>query len=465
MARESRVRGDSIDTVATAVQSAHPEFAAIVGDACVVSDPAVCQQHAVDGLAPGAVVYPQSAEQVAAVLKCAAEHDLTVIPCRNLTKIATGNPPRRYDIALSLKDLNRVWYYEPADLVVSVEPGMKFGDLQHLLSRHRLWLPLDPAGGDRATLGGILAANSAGPLRVHYGTPRDMTLGMKIATVDGKIVKTGGRVVKNVTGYDISKLMMGSYGTLGVIVEASFKLYPIPLGRVTFVLAAGTLEQARELRHALRRSPLEPMRAVWLDTEAAKLVRENHSAASEVSAPEIWIEAGGSPRVLERYARALEEIGRGASVSVERLQPETAEAAWPRMAGFRDTVVGPYPHSLAHLRAMVAPSAGEEFLRQAQTRAAQEKLRLASYALPSAGVVHLSLLEGAFDAARRFIEALRVVAISLGGSLVVEGCVPEVKSSADVWGSPGDDFDVMRKLKEAWDPKGVLSPGRFVGGL
>jgi len=441
----------------------HSEFTAIVGESCVVTDPAVCQQHAVDGRAPGAVVYPQSAEEVAAVLKCAADRSLAVIPCRTLTKIATGKPPRRYDVALSLKDLNRVWYYEPADLVVSVEPGMKFGDLQHLLSRNRLWLPLDPAGGARASLGGILAANSSGPLRVHYGTPRDMTLGMKIATTDGKIIKTGGRVVKNVTGYDISKLMIGSYGTLGVIVEASFKLYPIPAGRATFVLATRTLEQARALRRAMQQSPLEPMRVVWLDAEAAKLVRESQSAPPTVS--EIWIEASGSRRVLERYTRALEEISRSADACVKPLETDAAEAGWSRLAGFRDTVAGAYPDSLAHLRAVVAPSAGEEFLGQAQARAAPEKLRLASYALPSVGVVHLSLLEGAHEAARRFIEALRAAAISLGGSLVVEWCAPQVKSQIDVWGPPGDDFEIMRKLKESWDPKGILSPGRFVGGL
>ncbi|HEV2493218.1 MAG TPA: FAD-binding oxidoreductase [Terriglobia bacterium] len=453
------------NTVATAVQSVHSEFATIVGDSCVITDPAVCQTHAVDGLAPSAVVYPQSAEQVAAVLKCAAEHDLAVIPSRNLTKIATGNRPRRYDVALSLKDLNRVWYYEPADLVVSVEPGMKFGDLQHLLARHRLWLPLDPAGDARASLGGILAANSSGPLRPHYGTPRDMVLGMKIATTEGKVIKTGGRVVKNVTGYDISKLMIGSYGTLGVIVEASFKLYPIPAGRATLVLAAGTLEQARELRRAIQRSPLEPMRMVWLDTQAAKLVRESPSAAAEVSAPEIWIEAGGSPRVLERYAGTLEEISRGAGVSVERLEANSAEACWSRIAGFREALAGSWPDSLAHLKAVVPPSASEEFLKQAQQRAAEVKLRLASLALPSVGVVYLSLLEGAREAVPRFNGALRAAAISLGGSLVVESCAPELKSQIDVWGPPGDDFAVMRKLKEAWDPKGILSPGRFVGGL
>ncbi len=183
-----------------AVESIRAELASIVGESRVVSDPVVCGSAAVDGVAPEVVIYPPSALQVAEVLKWAADHDLAVIPFRNGTKLGIGNPPRRYDLALSLKDLNQVWHYEPADLTVSVEPGIKLGDFQHFLARHRLWLPLDPAGGPRASIGGILAANSSGPLRLRYGTLRDMILGMKIATTEGKLIKTGGRVVKNVAG-------------------------------------------------------------------------------------------------------------------------------------------------------------------------------------------------------------------------------------------------------------------------
>src|SRR5438874_271420 len=146
---------------------------------------------------PSHLATQASPKEVAAVLQCAADHELAVLPCRNLTKIGIGHPPRRYDVALSLKEMNRVWYYEPADLVISVEPGMKLGDFQHFVGRHRLWLPLDPAGGARASLGGILAASSSGPLRSAYGTPRDMVLGMKIATTEGNVIKTGGRVGKN----------------------------------------------------------------------------------------------------------------------------------------------------------------------------------------------------------------------------------------------------------------------------
>ena len=141
----------------TAVDVAQAELAAIVGDSRVTSESASCESFAVDGKAPKYVVYPSSAEQVAAALKCARDLDLAVIPCRNLTKIGIGNPPRRYDVALSLKEMNRVWYYEPADLVISVEPGIRLGDFQRFVWRHRLWLPLDPPGSGRTSIGGIPA--------------------------------------------------------------------------------------------------------------------------------------------------------------------------------------------------------------------------------------------------------------------------------------------------------------------
>lgn len=449
----------------TAVESIRAEFASIVGESRVVSDEATCSSLAVDGKPPKCVVYPASAEEVAAVLKCAAGHELAVIPCRNATKLGIGNPPRRYDVALSLKEMNRVWHYEPADLTVSVEPGMKFGDFQHFVGRHGLWLPLDPPGGPRASLGGILATNSTGPLRLQYGAPRDMVLGMKIATAEGKVIKTGGRVVKNVAGYDLAKLLVGSYGTLGVIVEASLKLYTFPVERATFLLAAGTLEIARDLRRRILGSPLNPMRMVLLDAKASTLVRKGLPLAAEVNTPEMWVEAGGSPLVIERYVRELEELGRAAGATIRRLETEHAEIVWARIADFRAWLAEIYP-GLALLKAVLPMASGEEFLSRAGQEAEKLKGLLASFAEVGVGVVHLCLLEGIRSPEFLvLLGRLRAAAEGLGGALILERCPSDLKAQVDVWGPPGDDFGVMQKLKAAWDPKGILAPGRFVGGL
>jgi len=359
--------------------------------------------------------------------------------------------------------MNRVWHYEPADLTVSAEPGMKFGDFLHFVGRHGLWLPLDPAGGARASLGGIVATNSTGPLRLLYGAPRDMVIGMKVATSEGKIVKTGGRVVKNVAGYDLAKLLIGSYGTLGVIVEVSFKLFPLPVERGTFVIPAGRLGIGRDIRRRILQSPLTPMRMVLLDAVAATLVRGGTSLAGEAKEPEIWIEFGGSERVLERCARELEELGKAAGAPVQRVEAGSAEGVWAHIGDFHTCLCEASP-KVVILKAALPGAAGEEFLSRANQEAASEGVWLASFTQGGVGVIHLGLLDETSGLAA-LISRLRSAAEDLGGTLVVERCAPELKDRLDAWGAPGDDFGVMKKLKAAWDPKGVLSPGRFVGAL
>src|SRR2546428_12844958 len=159
-----------------------------------------------------------------------------------------------------------------------------------------------------------------------------MVLGMKVATTEGKIIKTGGRVVKNVAGYDISKLLIGSYGTLGVIVEASFKLYPLPADRATFALVAGTLEKARELRRAIQSSALRPLRVVLLDPHFMDFLREALDLKDWEGGCQMWIETGGTERVLNRSAHELERIARDAGVPFRAVPwNETAEDVWWRV--------------------------------------------------------------------------------------------------------------------------------------
>jgi glycolate oxidase FAD binding subunit len=449
--------------VITSLESAQSEFASIVGAAHVVSDEVTCQTLAIDGHAPKSVVYPKSPEQVAAVLMCAAHHDLAVIPCRSATKLSIGNLPRRYDVALSLKNLNNVWHYEPADLTVSVEAGIKLGDFAQLIARNGLWLPLDPPGGARSSLGGILATNATGQLRQFYGAPRDMVVGMKIATTEGKIIKAGGRVVKNVAGYDLTKLLIGSYGSLGVIVEANLKLFPLPAERATFAFRVPTLEAARDLRRRIVNSPLTPMRMVLMNAEAEGLLAEGVQGAGSKGEWAIWVEAGGTQRVLERYARSLEELGRAAGAT--SLESEEAERGWARIADCPSWLGADVPR-LVILRASLPIAASEDFVNRAQQEAERPNSRLAVFAQTGVGVVHLCWLDASdISGMVTAIENLRRTANEMLGALVVERCGPEIKSRVDVWGAPGNDFEIMHKVKQAWDPKGILSPGRFVGRL
>ncbi|HEV2424043.1 MAG TPA: FAD-binding oxidoreductase [Terriglobia bacterium] len=428
--------------------------------------PEICAAYAVDGVTPSCALRPSTPEQVAEMLKYAAARGLAVIPCGNGTKLGLGAPPQRYDAALCLRDLNRATYYEPDDLVASVEPGMTLGMLQQMLGEHRLWLPLDPAGGDRATIGGILAANSAGPLRLRYGGPRDMVLGMKIATPEGKIVKTGGRVVKNVAGYDLAKLLIGSYGTLGVIVEATLKLYPRIATRTTWTIEMESFASAREFRRRLLASPLRPLRAVLLNAAARTLADSGGGEGVESSGPEIVVEAGGSERVLTRYQTELGALAAGINATINRREDSAARGVWARVADFGNWVTREC-HAACVLRAALPIAAAEDFLERTEAEGRDDGWQLAGAAQLGVGVVEVGFSPNPEPRIPSLatIEKLRRAAATLGGSTVVAHCPHDLKSKLDVWGPPGDDFETMRSLKAAWDPKSTLTPGRFVGGL
>lgn len=445
-----------------ATEHAQAELSAIVGASRVVTDAETCTALTVDGKTSQCVVYPESQEELAAVLRCGADHELGMIPCRNGTKLSVGNLPRRYDVALSLKDMNRVWHYEPPDLTITVEPGMEFGDFQHFVGRDGLWLPLDPPGGARSSLGGIVATNAAGPLRLAYGAPRDIVLGMKIATTEGKVLKAGGRVVKNVTGYDIGKLLIGSYGTLGVIVEISLKLFPLPPQRATFAIPVGTLGIGRDLRRRILQSPLTPARMVMMDAAGAQHATAG-SAERSAKEPELWLEMAGSTRLIERCEREVGDMAKAAGAAVRRVEPDRAQDAWGRITDLRAWVGDSSPRAVI-LKATLPDSASEELMSRAEQEATGEKAQLAAFAQLGVGVVRFCVLsDPAPSALVGLIRRLRDATQGLGGALIIECCPPGVKRELDVWGTPGDDFAVMRKIKETWDPKGVLSPGRSVG--
>jgi glycolate oxidase FAD binding subunit len=451
--------------VITALDRTQTELGNIVGAAHVVSDEKTRASLSVDGKTPGLVVYPASAEQTAEVLRYASHERLAVIPCRNATKLSIGNPPRDYDIALCMKEMNRVWHYEPEDLTISAEPGMKFGDFQHFVGRHGLWLPLNPPGGASASLGGIVATNASGSYRCFYGTPRDMALGVKIATTEGKVVKAGGRVVKNVAGYDLTKLMIGSFGTLGVIIEMSFKLFPRPAERATFVLTAATLEKAREIRRSIQLSPIRPLRAGLLDASYMEFLKESEHLKECGGGCEIWIEVGGSERVVGRCSSELRQIALRANETFrEPERDSTTEVVWSKIddpfAGVRANT-----HDWL-LRVSMAVSAVEEYMIRAIRDFRRPQYSWKLWAEPLGGIVHHWLHPHPEPAGvEEVIHNLRRLGEELGGSLVVEIAPFAGKAKVDAWGTIGDDFEVMRKLKDAFDPNHILSPGRFVGGL
>src|SRR5437588_1943791 len=212
---------------------------------------------AVDGVQPQQMVEPESSEQIAAILKWAASCGVAVIPRGGASKLSWGNPPTRADLVLSTARMDRVLEHAWADLTVTVEAGCTVQQLQQTLAQHGQMLAIDPLWPERATVGGILATNDSGSLRVRFGGLRDLIIGITVVLPDGTIARSGGKVVKNVAGYDLQKLMTGALGTLGVITEAIFRLYPLPREVRTLTFAARDYNDAQRLLLTIQDSTLE----------------------------------------------------------------------------------------------------------------------------------------------------------------------------------------------------------------
>jgi len=447
--------------------AASSRLADIVGASHVITDPAQLAAFEVDSVKTSAVVQPESAEQVAEIVKFAAAEKLKVIPTGARTKLGIGLPPRRYDLALDMSRLDRVVAYDPGDLTLSVEAGIPLRKLAATLAEHRQFLPLAAPYFNQATIGGTIASGVDGPLRQLYGTARDYLLGMEFVTGEGVACKSGGRVVKNVTGYDIHKLMIGALGTLGVITRVNFKTFPMPAASRAFVAAFESAERACEMRNRVAQSPFAPM-----TTEISSPRVEPYSVPDDVLSNPRWaFSAGfaGNGNVLERYESAFRQIAEECgALDAFILRDEDASAAFERKREFIPGALGSSPAATI-MKLSVLPAHIAKVLATAATTAENEGLQWLALAR-GVGVIYFALLPGERneDSKGRVAQASNEVlaaCAALGGHGTIPWCPAEWKDALKVWGLERADFAQMQKTKTVFDPRGVLSPGRFVGGL
>jgi glycolate oxidase FAD binding subunit len=384
---------------------------------------------------------------LAEALHAADEAGQAVAPRGGGTQLDLGNPPSRVDVVLATSGLNRVVEYEPADLTVTVEAGLPLADLQKLLAEQGQVLALDPAVEPAATIGGVIATNASGPMRFAYGTARDLVIGTRVANTDGTLTRAGGRVVKNVAGYDLNKLYVGSLGTLGVLVEMSFKLAPIPPASATLVGQFGALNEVRSVVGAVLHSPLAPQAIEVLGPGAA-------AAAGLPRASLLVLRLGGYQAAVDRQLRDLAAVMVGAGGG--RL--EVAESAWDDMARMRRSAA-----ERQVLLKAAAPIVHSSALVDLLERELGE-LNPLVWSHAGNGIAY-----AACDAPAdvRTLVQLRQQVGALGdnASLVVQRCPSELKGEIDVWGDPGTSLALMRTLKAKLDPRNTLNPGRYVGGI
>jgi glycolate oxidase FAD binding subunit len=419
----------------------------------------------VDGVRPEAAVLPGSVEEVSAVLAACSEARVGVIPWGGGTSMGMGAIPSRGEVALVLTRLDRVLEHEPGDMTSTVQAGMTLAAYQAALGAHGQFLALDAPRPDRATLGGILAANVSGPRRLRYGTARDLLIGAKLVHADGTLSKAGARVVKNVTGYDLNKLYVGSLGTLGIIVEACFRLYPHPPRERTWVGWFPGAAEAQATVADLLDSPLVPSAVEQLNRSAAEQIAKDAGLSRGEGSALLAVAVGSIPGAVDAQ---LGEVGRMAQQRGGQGCLLDEDAQDPFWRAVRDFTVDSRTHLV--LKASVLPSRVADAFSHGESIAAERGLRLAVVSEAATGVLRYHLWEesGERDPSSQLcgaIAALRAFAGEAKGSLVVLEAPTQVKSTADVWGPVGQGLPLMRGLKEQFDPGRTLNPGRFVGGL
>ncbi len=411
----------------------------------------------IDGVVHDAVAEPESVEAVRSAVAQAAAEGSTVAPVGGRTRLDVGNPPDSVDLMLSSRRLERLVRHTPDDLTAEAEAGITIERLQNELAGHGQYLAVDPPLPERATLGGTLAVGFSGPAKWQYGNVRDCVIGLSVVQADGNLTKSGGQVVKNVSGYDLARMHVGALGTLGMIVVASLKLTPLP--RTESTLLAGFRSFAASWRAALAvfRSRVAPLALTVFDEHAARLLglpADSHAAC-------LAVRLGGRKLTVERYVREIRaELSRSGDGLAEELDPAYASTLWN---GLRDFGWG--ENSIARLltRAMVR-STDAQAAAEALMKCGVEDAPPAIIGHPAHGTISAGWFGNESSPATALRQARKAVE-DLGGRLVIERCPVRLKSEIDVWGDPGPALATMRRLKEQFDPERIFNPGRYVGGI
>jgi glycolate oxidase FAD binding subunit len=383
---------------------------------------------------------PQTPGELAAALGDAAAHGRPISLSGNNSKRLMAGPTAPAECVITTTALKRVIEYEPRDLTISVEAGLPWRELTSLTAQSRLMAPLDPPFAREATVGGVIASNGSGPRRRLYGTARDLVIGMRFATLEGKLVQSGGMVVKNVAGLDMAKLMIGSFGTLAAIAVVNLKLAPAPEVERSFLLAFHSLRDAMAARNRILASVLQPAAVDLLNQAAGTALGTAQGKAPWLLA----IRTGGNRAAAGRYDRELAKLA-----DCEALEGSPQEALWNAVESFtpaflernRDGVVVRVSCTLKGLEDAMASFRGPALARA------------------GSGVCY-GYFEESEAAARWMVDAGR-----RGWKAVIEFSPEERKGTLDLWPAPGSDFELMKRLKGLFDPSNLLNRGRLYGRI
>jgi glycolate oxidase FAD binding subunit len=433
------------------------ELAAIAGEQHATEDPARTAAFAIDEVVPRAVVEPGSAAEVAAVMKYAHAHELVVVPAGGFTHQSTGAIPEKIDIVLRTSRLKAVEHYDPGDLMIGVGAGTTLAEVERQIGPHQQMMPLDAPQPEKCTIGGALASAAQGPQKQYYGGLRDYCTGVRFVTADGKVAKAGAKVVKNVAGYDLMKLLIGSFGTVVVITGASLKLFSRPRQTRTFIAKFAAASEAVSFRDRVLGSPLAPLCLELVSPHAHAVLSDTPNGNTE--AWRVLLRAGGSDTVLARYRAEL-----GSAVADEAGGDDDRET-WRHIAEFPHLLFERSQNAML-VRVDVALQDVSAVLAAAQRAAVDNNFVCAVIGRMGVGSLLVGFAPIAVDppAATQYVNAVSFLrgAVPRDGSAIVVRCPVEAKRHFSVWGSTPNDLATMKAIKQVFDEKNILNRGRFL---
>jgi len=477
------------------LKQALEQLTLIAGPDCLKTDPAVTARYAVDGVVPKATVFPKDTKMVAAIVQCAYRNRLALVPWGGGTKMAMGNPPKRLDLVVCTARMNHMLDVDTANLTITVEAGVKFRDVQARLateedrcylpledlkteageficsdrSHSGCFLPLDPPFSERATLGGIVAANSNGPRRLLYGLPRDLLLGVRFVTPKGEIIGAGGKTVKNVSGYDISKLIIGSLGSLGILCEMTLRLLPLPEKMETLLFSFDSFADAGAFAGAILGTKLLPAAVEVSNKAVIETMDLRGSLDFSPGSCVVMVALEAFEEAVARMRRELIAMAPHFKAQGQALvQEDKHRLFWLTLGELQESAFRRFPRLVA-LQLNYPLSAWKTLFELADRTLSQARLNYSMLCHAGNGLTLINLLpvsQGIDD--RSLIEAVGALlgeCRKAGGNLVVQRAPADIKKDLSLWGGPGPDLPLMKRIKAEIDPANLMNPGRFVGAL
>ncbi|MFH1242971.1 MAG: FAD-binding oxidoreductase [Pseudomonadota bacterium] len=441
----------------------------ILGQGHLKTDPASLAEYVVEGMIPQAIVYPRDPEEIAEIVKLANRENLAVIPWGSGSKVAAGNPPSRLDLVICTSRLDAITDMDISNLTVTAEAGVRLKDLQLRLASEegRCFLPIDPPFVDRTTMGGLIATNSSGPRRLLYGLPRDMVLGVRFVAPNGEIVRAGGKTVKNVSGYDVSKLMIGSWGTLGILCEMTLRLMPLPERMETLLFPFDAFANASAFVENLFESKLLPAAVEVMNSLVLRELGFDGSASAGSGGYVVGVAIEGFRESVARMAREMKEMALNAGARGDTLlQEERHRAFWLAFSNMASSLVNRFG-TLITAQLNYPISEWKEIVPYVDATLAKNDIEHTILAHAGSGVSLINLhieQEGQTEMgeALQALQALSEYLIQAEGSLVVQKAPSGLKGQLPVWGPERPDYLIMKRIKKQLDPLQVMCPGRFV---